>query len=99
MKRILLLCILLSLAPLATAQQSMDQRVAEMQKTLGDAYRARRDEQRKIVILSDLPEKAVDGYLERLRLYEDALHAAFFEHLPDYWILVVIPANAEDYNQ
>src|SRR5205814_6571251 len=54
---------------------------------------------RKIVMLSDLPDNAIDGYLDRLRQYQDALHATFFEHLPDYWILVLIPANVDDYNK
>ena len=78
---------------------SMDRRIAEMQEKLGDSYRSRRDEERKIVIVSDLPDNAIDGYFETLRRYQNALHSTFFEHLPDYWILVLIPANADDYTK
>jgi PDZ domain-containing protein len=106
MKRIPLAFLLLALpstAAVSLAQradvekESMARHVTELQAKLGDAYHVRWDEQRKIVMLSDLPETAIDGYLERLRQYQDALHATFFDHLPDYWILVVIPANANDY--
>jgi hypothetical protein len=99
MEHILLLCLLLAIPSLTSAQELMDRRVAELQKKLGDSYQIRRDEQRKILILSDLPEKNIDGYLNDLRTYEDALHATFFENLPTYWILVLIPANADDYNK
>ena len=44
-----------------------DNPVAEIQKKLGDSYRARLDEQRRIAVLSDLPDSAVDGYLDTLR--------------------------------
>src|SRR5437762_2471136 len=77
----------------AQAADPIDRRVAEVRQKLGDSYRVARDEQRKVVIVSDLPESAVNGQLARLGQYEDALHATFFDHLPDYWIMVVIPSN------
>jgi hypothetical protein len=99
MKTILLLYLLLVFPSPTEAQESIDRRVAQMQEKLGDSYRARRDEELKVVILSDLSDKDIDDYLERLRLYEHALHATFFDHLPDYWILVLIPSSADDYNR
>src|SRR5689334_3178723 len=79
------------LTPKADADKdALDRRIAQMQMQLGDSYRARLDEHRKIAVLSDLPDSAVDGYLDTVRRYEDVLHDTFFEHLPDYWIMVII---------
>jgi hypothetical protein len=99
MKRILFLSLFLVLPSLARAQEPIDRRISQIREKMGDSYRLRRDEQRKIAILSDLPEKDIDGYLQDLRVYEDALHATFFERLPNYWILVVIPSSSDDYNR
>ncbi|MHC4608433.1 MAG: tetratricopeptide repeat protein [Planctomycetota bacterium] len=76
---------------------AIEGRLERYKKELGEKYKVVRDEERKLVILSDMKEETLNQYLGILRRYQDALHSEYFEHLPDYYILVLIPSSAAEY--
>jgi tetratricopeptide (TPR) repeat protein len=80
-------------------RQVIEARAADLRKTLGAAYEAYRDETKKILVLSDLPKSEVTGLFQAIAVFQNALHASLFDHLPDYWNLIVIPAKPDDYTK
>jgi len=76
-----------------------EKRIKRIKERAGEKYRVVRDEERKLVIISDLKEETLERFLKILRKYGDALHKEFFEHKPDYYILIIIPSSAEEYRE
>ncbi|MCX7703287.1 MAG: PDZ domain-containing protein [Planctomycetota bacterium] len=80
-------------------KSAADKRVEKLKAKLGDKYKIVRDEERKLIIVSDLEEETLNQYMNILKRWEDALHKEFFENLPQTYIFVLIPSSTKEYRE
>ena len=78
-------------------KKAMEKRLKKWKERLGADYGLIEDRERKLLVLSNLPEASRKRLASALKDYYDAFHKEFFENVPDYQILVIIPKTAAEY--
>jgi tetratricopeptide (TPR) repeat protein len=71
--------------------------LARLKKRLGDEYRVIEDKDYKLIVASNVEQETLNGLIDALHEYADALWREFFKNKPNYYITVLIPKNMEDY--
>ncbi len=70
---------------------------ARYRNKLGDAYAYLRDDDYKILLITNVDDRTREKLLRLLRAWAEALWRDFFEHRPTRTIVVLVPASWKDY--
>jgi tetratricopeptide (TPR) repeat protein len=66
-------------------------------KQLGDEYRYQKDDDYKLIIITNVGQEQLDGLVNALRVYAESHWKDFFKFKPTYYITVLIPRDSQEY--
>jgi tetratricopeptide (TPR) repeat protein len=73
--------------------------IERYKKKLGDEYQYIKDEKYKLVVVSNVDKKTLDGLHGALQAYADCHWKDFFKNKPKYYITVLIPSSSVEYRR
>jgi len=80
-------------------KNAADKRIEKLKAKLGEKYKIVRDDERKLIIVSDLKEGTLNQFMKILQSWEDALCKEFFENPPESYVFVLIPSSTKEYRE